>query len=245
MFTSLTWFQTGIALVGLTLGFSVLFLSMPSIDLVVSGWFFDPVEGFMHASNPVFRFIRNFLIDGMRILALVVFLLTWQNGFLGVRRAVPFRVWGFISLNFLIGPIWMVNGVFKAYWGRARPVDVTYFNGDLAFSPPLLISDQCTNNCSFVSGEGSALATIIIVFAIVLWPNLKGIWRMAALYLALPLASFGIALRVITGRHFFSDTIFAILFGALIIWAYYRVFDMKNYRHALTWQAFTKDIRRE
>ena len=38
-------------------------------------------------------------------------------------------------VSFIMGPGILVNSVFKDHWGRARPVTVEQFGGDLVFSP--------------------------------------------------------------------------------------------------------------
>lgn len=222
--------------------FSVLFLAFPQIDLWVSALFFDEADGFWLRRNPVFEFIRFFFIDGLSLLAVLVFGMLIRSALIGQRRAVPLQVWSFMTASFLLGPILLANGILKAFWGRARPADVEFFGGDAMFTPPLLITDQCAANCSFVSGEGSAIATAVIVLAVVLWPNLKGFWRAFSLWFVLPFSVFGIALRIITGRHFLSDTIFAVLFCGAIVWGLYRAFKMDQHRHALTWTAIRKDL---
>lgn len=241
----LSWQATGWSLFGATAVFSVLFLALPQIDLWASALFFDEANGFWLRRNPIFEFIRFFLIDGLTLLAVLVFGMLIRSALIGRRRAVPINVWGFMTASFLLAPILLVNGILKAYWGRARPANVEFFGGEATFTPPLLITDQCTSNCSFVSGEGSAIATTVIVLAIVLWPNLKGFWRGFSLWFVLPFSVFGIALRIITGRHFLSDTIFAILFCGVVIWALYRAFNMDEHRHALTFTAFRKDLSKK
>ncbi len=238
----LTWQQTGWMLFLLTFLFSVIFLWFPEIDIYVSAWFFDEISGFSYRDNAIFDYIRFFFIDGLTFLALLSGVMLLRSALIGARRAVHINIWGFTVATFLAGPIILANGILKAFWGRARPSDIEYFGGTSIFSPPLVITDQCASNCSFVSGEGSAISAAVIVLAIILWPNLKGVWRGIALFGVLPMSMFGISLRIITGRHFLSDTIFAILFCALVAWGFYRVFDMQKHRHALKWRDLRKDL---
>ena len=179
---------------------------------------------------------------GLSLVAVLTFGMFIRSLSIGKRRAVPLDVWWFMVASFMVGPIGLVNGILKTFWGRARPADITYFGGDKLFTPPMVIADQCETNCSFVSGEGSAIATAIIVLAIVLWANMTAMWRAISLYVVLPMSLFGVALRIITGRHFLSDTVFAALYCALIIWFFYRVFKMAEHRRDLTWTNFKKDI---
>lgn len=206
--------KAGMALVIVTLAALGLFAAFPALDLAVSGWFYRAGEGFWLAGNPWIEALRN----GIWNLSIAVFAFAiLALGFAFAGRpllGVDAREAGFIFLLYLLGPILLVNGVFKAFWGRARPVDVAEFGGAATFTPPWLPADQCLANCSFVSGEGSAATALLVAFA-VLAPDA---WRLLprrafALYalagVALPAA--GLALRVMTGRHFLSDTVFAVL----------------------------------
>ncbi len=220
--------------------FTVLFLNFPEIDLWFSAMYFN--GDFALRDNTTYEFIRYIFIDGLKILAIVSVILLIYSALIGRGRNVPIQVWAYVVATFITGPIIMTNGIFKSYWGRARPAEVQYFGGSSDFTPPILIADQCEKNCSFVSGEGSAIATFIIVFAVVIWPNLTRRWKAAVLYAGLPACIIGISLRIMTGRHFLSDTIFAVLFCAVIAWAFFHIFDMQLYRKSLTWQAFKKDL---
>jgi len=222
--------------------FSLLFLSVPEIDLWVSALFFDDVDRFLHANNPAFGFIRKVFIDGLTLIALLTIVFLIHSLIIGKRRAVSLNVWGFLVASIIVAPLGLVNGILKSYWGRARPADVEYFGGDKIFTPPMIITDQCETNCSFVSGEGSAIATGLIVLGIVLWANMTALWRAICVYVVLPMSLFGISLRIITGRHFLSDTIFGTLYCALIIWAFYRLFKMSDHLTDLTWTNFKKDM---
>jgi lipid A 4'-phosphatase len=234
--------MTGWFLIGAIGVFSLLFLAVPEIDLWFSALFFDEVEQFLHARNPVFGVIRNVFMYGLTLVALLTIGMLIRSLSIGKRRAVSLNVWWFMVASFMVGPIGFVNGILKTYWGRARPADVEYFGGDKTFTPPMVITDQCETNCSFVSGEASTIATAIIVLAIVLWANMTARWRAISLYVVLPMSLFGVALRIITGRHFLSDTIFGALYCALIIWFFYGVFKMVEHRHDLTWTNFKSDM---
>ncbi len=238
----INWRQVGWLLIATFAFFTVLFLNFPQIDLWFSSFFYS--GGFIHRGNATFDFIRYIFIDGLTIVALLSFVLLLRSWAIGPRRKVPLQVWSFIVATFLTGPIIMANGIFKAYWGRARPAEIEFFGGDAMFSPPILMSDQCARNCSFVSGEGSAISTFIVVFTIVIWPNLTQRWKAATLYVGLPLSLIGIALRIMTGRHFLSDTIFAVLFCGAIAWAFFHIFDMQLYRKSLTWKNLKQDLSR-
>ena len=234
--------MTGWSLIGAIGVFSLLFLAIPEIDLWFSALFFDEVEGFSHVYNQSFGVIRHVFMYGLTLVALLTIGMLIRSLSIGKRRAVSLNVWWFMVASFMVGPIGFVNGILKTYWGRARPANVEYFGGDKTFTPPIMITDQCETNCSFVSGEGSAISAAILVLAIVLWANMTTLWRAISLYVVLPMSLFGISLRIITGRHFLSDTIFGALYCALIIWFFYGAFKMVEHRHDLTWTNFKRDI---
>jgi lipid A 4'-phosphatase len=65
-----------------------------------------------------------------------------------------------------LGPGAVVNLVFKDHWQRARPYQVQEFGGDKQFTRATVMTDQCDNNCSFVSGHvacGFFLASLMLV----------------------------------------------------------------------------------
>jgi len=59
----------------------------------------------------------------------------------------------FVFISCLLGPGLVVNAVFKDQWKRARPLHVAHFGGTQQFTRAGVITDQCENNCSFVSGH--------------------------------------------------------------------------------------------
>ena len=72
----------------------------------------------------------------------------------------------FVVLAGIVGPGVVVNAGFKDNWARARPYQVENFGGTQQFTRAAVITDQCDNNCSFVSGHvacGFFLATLMLV----------------------------------------------------------------------------------
>ena len=67
------------------------------------------------------------------------------------------RAWrlplAFFVVAGILGPGAVVNLVFKDHWQRARPYQVQEFGGTQQFTRAGIITDQCDNNCSFVSGH--------------------------------------------------------------------------------------------
>lgn len=207
--------KTAIRLAIASLAAVAVFVLWPGLDLAVSAAFYREGEGFWLGRLDFVQALRHFIWN-LSIAAVLLSLVAL--GLAAIRRPLPdfgARPAGFIFLLYLLGPVLLVNAVLKNHWGRARPADTTQFGGTLTFTPPWLPSDQCASNCSFVSGEGSAAVALAITF-LLLAPLLRRVlpdllFRAYAV-LAVFLPAAGLALRVMTGRHFLSDTVFAVLF---------------------------------
>lgn len=59
----------------------------------------------------------------------------------------------FVVLAGALGPGLVVNMGFKDNWQRARPYQVQELGGTQQFTRAAVMTDQCDNNCSFVSGH--------------------------------------------------------------------------------------------
>ena len=198
---------------------AALFVLFPSIDLAVSSWFFRQGQGFPVHANPTAEALRWTiwrLSEGMLLVAVVFLIATvFRKGI----DELTARHWWFVVLLYLLGPGILVNGLLKANWGRARPSDVAEFAGPLEFTPPLEVSDQCLRNCSFVSGEGAAAFAFAISMLILLSAvrgRMKRFQLQLAVGAALAVGIVGPLLRVMAGRHFLSDTLFAAIFTLAI-----------------------------
>ena len=192
-----------------------LFAVWPMLDVQLSALFFRPETGFWLERVPGLEAFRNLVWD----LTIMVFVVALAGAGLALVRRPLLGVtqsdWVYIAVLYLLGPILLVNVTLKAHWGRARPADVTEFGGAHLFTPFWKPTDQCLANCSFVSGE--VAATVVMGIAMLVVRPALGrylpkvalrLW--AAMAYALPLA---VAVqRIITGRHFLSDTVFAALF---------------------------------
>lgn len=206
----------------------VLFRGAPSVDLDVSRLFWAAGQGFPMAGNALWEFVRQRLWDGallllvFAVIALVVAL--WRGrSFAGIGA----RGWGWLVALYLIAPGIVVNLWLKADSGRARPANVVDFGGDRLFTPAGQFADQCARNCSFVSGEVSAAVVFGMAcwLAAASWTRIEG-WQRSYLRAAgIFVAAFVIVQRVVTGRHFLSDAVFATLITLTIGWVLYAVFS--------------------
>lgn len=187
---------------------------VPTIDLWVASLFFDPDYAdpdrrFWLQASPTADFLHEAVQIlarglGFGMLAALAYTAVRLRPLLGLRS----REWLFLILALLVGPVLVVNGVFKNHWDRARPVQVAVFGGTQIFTPPLVVADQCDDNCSFVSGD-AAVMFYLHSFAYIVRRR-----RRTVFYAGLGAGVLGGFLRIAMGKHFFSDVLFA---GALVV----------------------------
>ncbi len=208
-----------LAVCGLLVVVSLVFLAVPRLDLTVSRIFYDPAGGYDEYGSPLLVFLRE--IGGVAVwmfaIAVTAPLLI---KFLAPESRLLFRprVTFFALATWGIGPGLIVNGLLKSFWGRARPRELVEFGGEASFSPVWWISDQCGRNCSFVSGEAaSAFWLVALVFVV------PKAWRLAAALGTLALAAGVSFARVAAGGHFVSDVVIAWLLTLLVMVAFHRL----------------------
>lgn len=203
---------------------SILFISVPQIDLSVSSLFFTPSEGFFWAHKPVILFLYAIPtpIVALSILALIVLIidLLLKKRLLSIRPLILF----YFVVVMIIGPGLIVNTLLKDHWGRARPSQVTQFNGTKIFTPAFIPSNQCDHNCSFVCGHAGGTFSLI---ALALLAKRRRTLAMAS---AITLGSLVGVTRIIQGGHFLSDVIFSfviVYMSAKIL--YYFIFEKHSF----------------
>ena len=202
---------------GIFFSFAV-FAIWPEIDIHVSQAFHDPTTGFAIEGNPLAEALRLAIWNAAIMLCGAAAFGT-AFGLAGRTCVLPTRACGFILALYILGPGLMVEKLTKPLWGRARPAQVAEFGGSLHFSPPDELVEICASNCSFVSGEVSG-ATVTAVALMILHFYLKhrigkSVSRLL-LMVALCLPPVVALQRVASGRHFLSDTVFAVLFTLLL-----------------------------
>ncbi len=221
-----------ITFVLMMIGFLVLG-KFPNIDLMVSSWFYD---GSWLGRERVLWMIRNIYIESSRIIPLVFLVLLIVACL--KESYVPRRVYGFFVALSLIAPIGIVNEILKEYWGRARPKDVTQFDGDKVFTPVQIFPvDQCDHNCSFVSGEGAGCFTLLLMALTMFGGSLL---RNAVICVAILPMGF---LRIVAGGHFLSDVIGSFLVVAFCFYALLIIMKMKPSDLRVGFASFWADIK--
>jgi lipid A 4'-phosphatase len=191
----------------------------PGLDLWVSGLFFASKTGFDGFASGTWNELR-LAIWRVSEIVLALSILAYL-----AQRIAPFpllratrHLSGFAAALYLLGPGLLVDVLLKPLWGRARPAQVTDFGGSLAFTPPHVLSHQCTSNCSFVAGEmAGAVALAVVLFLVV--DRMKGRITLSqqriaqGLILLVPL--FVGVQRIAAGRHFLSDVLLSTIFVLL------------------------------
>lgn len=195
---------------------SALFWNFPAIDIAVSRMFYVDGRGFIGERTTALVWLLKFGrwigwgVAGLMIIVLAAKLLRPERVSSGL-----WRLWWLALWAVALGPGLLVNGLLKAFMGRARPLQTTLFGGNAEFVPVWTPSTGCAANCSFVSGEAS-FGLYLLVFAF--W-FAAGASRMAALIV---LSLFGLAVsvnRIAFGAHFLSDVMLAWALTAVVIFA--------------------------
>ncbi len=194
---------------------ALLFTLWPALDLKVSGWFYRP------AGSPGWS---GFAADQFAVVAVIHAAVPWFGraaSLLGLLLLVFWRLrpgpltlrwWRrclMLGLVMVLGTGVMVNAILKESWGRPRPVDVQTFGGAGTFAPALYPSNQCSSNCSFVSGH-SATGFTLLALGLLGAPATRRRWLLWGLAGGLCTG----ALRIAQGGHYLSD----VLFSGLVIW---------------------------
>jgi lipid A 4'-phosphatase len=182
---------------GLDLQAAALFAGTQAPVNAVNWWWVEWINGWIPA---VFR------------ACLVIALLGWLVAQFGSRWQAWRLPLAFVVVAGVLGPGMVVNWGFKENWQRARPYQVENFGGPQKFSRAAVISDQCNNNCSFVSGHVSC-GVFLISLGLV---HRRRQRRWAAIGVASGLV-IGFA-RMADVAHWLSDVLWAFPITLLSCW---------------------------
>lgn len=204
----------------------LVFAIWPVLDLAVSRIFVQADGSFWLSHSAFAEDLRMPIWLASVAIAFFAAILLAASLLRGAKAQTSWRLWAFVTTLYVVGPGLLVNVLLKQNWGRARPVSVAEFGGTQLFTPPFEIAGQCSNNCSFVSGEAASAAVMAIVVAVCIAPSIARRWHtlvFAVLGLVYLLAS---GMRVATGRHFLSDVLFAGLFMLILARVFYRAYKV-------------------
>lgn len=197
----------------------------PQLDLAVTRLFWTEEAGFWLSAYPALNGIRRVsMIPTIALGVVSLAALVIKIALPGSKPILPARMAVFFVASLLASTLVLVNVVLKEHWDRARPVHVTAFGGQWAFTPWWRPGDGtgCRTNCSFISGEASGAAWLVAP-ALVAPPALR---PAALLGVGIYTAAIS-ALRIAYGGHFLSDVLLGILATLLIVigfhyWIYQR-----------------------
>jgi membrane-associated PAP2 superfamily phosphatase len=196
-----------------------LFGLWPELDLHFTGLFYSPEAGFTARKLEwVVAFDSAVPWAGRALLlgALTGIVWSWWQGRMrhaaldNIRSyALPtnsrhtWRWSAALVLTLMLGLGAVVHSVFKDNWGRSRPEAVQAFGGPVQFTGPLVPTNSCQRNCSFVSGHagtGFALMAVGILGSKVR----RRRWLLVGTVCGLTIGM----VRIIFGKHFLSDILF-------------------------------------
>jgi len=209
------WLLASVAL-GLVLG-GVL-AAYPLIDLGVARLFFDD-HGAKFAISTTYewnlvRQIANWI--PFLLLVPALFALLRKIAFPGSKMLIAPSVVIFLVGSFIVGPGLTTNLLLKDHWGRPRPHQVQQFAGASDFQPWWRPGGACERNCSFVSGEASQAFWVVAPASLA-----PAQIRPIAMGTAVVFGTSVGAMRIIFGRHFVSDVVFAGLITIAIVMGLY------------------------
>lgn len=182
----------------------VVFVQFPTLDIVVSSWFFRDGHFFL-ANNGVvqmiywtFAKIHYVLLLGFAGVFVRYFWADKKNELRNCRL----KQLKIMTIALVFVPGILVNTIIKDNsLGRARPHQIEQFSGEKHFSSAFAYSGECRRNCSFVSGH----AAIGFYFMLFGWVFGRRRWWQLGVLLGTTVG----LVRIIQGGHFLSDVVFS------------------------------------
>ncbi len=188
----------------------------PAIDIAAAGLFVGPGMVLDAGQWPWVVWINAYTPSVFRFMVVAA-----AAGWLFTSLSPYGKRWrmqlAFLVLAGTLGPGLVVNLVFKDNWQRARPYQVQQFGGSQQFTRAAVITDQCDNNCSFVSGHvacGFFLASLML-----LQPRRRVLWAGIGITAGLLI---GFA-RMADVAHWLSDVLWACPITLLCSWIAWQV----------------------
>lgn len=191
----------------------VFFKFFPQIDIYISNLFYNEDTGFFLNDTPAAMTIYN----AVNYITIIVIILYAILLFIDIKFKKTFFIFNrkaiiFLLITLILGPGIVVNSILKEQVGRPRPEAITQFGGTDTFVAPFTFSNACDGNCSFVSGH-AALGFYFMAFAFLF----KSKTKRNILSLTFIIGVIVSLTRIIQGRHFFTDTLFAFFFVYAVI----------------------------
>ena len=187
-----------------------------SIDLQAAGLFAGPGKVLDSVTWLWVEWINLYVPTAFRVMVLAALVGWLVSGFtqFGKRWRLQFA---FVVLAGALGPGVLVNSGFKDNWQRARPYQVEQFGGTQQFTRAGHITDQCDNNCSFVSGH--VACGFFFVSLMLIHPRRKFAWAAVGVSAGLLI---GFA-RMSDVAHWLSDVLWACPITLICSWLVWKV----------------------
>jgi lipid A 4'-phosphatase len=179
---------------------SLLLVWFPTLDLRLSSLFYG--EGGFYLAHRWWATLLHECVGGFISVGLAAVLGIYAFNRFSQRNicGVDGKVVAYLFVVLILGAGLIVNVVFKNSFGRARPRNVTQFGGSQQFTPVFELTNECTTNCSFPSGDAAG-AFFSLALALALS-------RRRAVLVAATVFGVLVSLsRIASGAHFLSDTV--------------------------------------
>jgi lipid A 4'-phosphatase len=190
---------------------AAVFLAAPELDLRAARVFYRAGEGFVLQGVPGLPLVtRGLNLGAYLVVAALALALVARMAISRIKPWVAPAALVYLIASVAIGPGLVTNVLLKDQFGRARPKQVVEFGGTRQFTPPLVMTDQCARNCSFVAGDPSMGFTLIAVA--LAFPARRRQFLIAGFAAG---GALGL-MRMGQGEHFLSDVIFSGVFNTLV-----------------------------
>jgi membrane-associated PAP2 superfamily phosphatase len=192
------------------------------LDIQISSIFYHPELGTGDAAWPVQKLpFVQFCYKAAPILTMLVALPALFIVLFGgwMVRLKPWRAHAaVVVLTVVLGPGLLVNGIFKEFWDRPRPVQTQDFGGEYPYAPPLMVGEAAGGK-SFPCGHCSAGFALAALW--LLWRKRRPRLASAALTLAVVLGGAMGFSRIAAGGHYLSDVLWAAWLSFFAAWLSY------------------------
>ena len=180
-----------------------------NLDLNVAQYFYEPANPLTpwpESQNSLWKFFYHAapLFTGLILLGSIGILMFVRKPSREHHRLRLYSV--YLLLLVIFGPGFIINGVFKGYWGRPRPGDTIELGGTQKYIPPLKMG-QSQEYKSFPAGHAS-VGFVFVGFFFILRRRRKYLARAALVFSTL----FGLLIgagRIVEGGHYLSDVLWA------------------------------------
>jgi lipid A 4'-phosphatase len=206
-------------MLGASLAVALVPALFPSVDLAVAGLFLNSTQQPLPPPPLWVELINEHTPTVFRVLVLLCI-----PAWIGASLLPKFRHWAlpiaFVGLAVTLGPGWMTS-MLKDNGLRARPFHVQQFGGERVFTPALVRTNQCEDNCSFISGH---VACGFFFASLMLLDRRRRWWWVATGLVGGGLIGFS---RISVGAHWLSDALWALpvtLIASGVVWLFLRLF---------------------